>query len=84
MKKLEGGKKFEGKQPGLVTEKQLNILRALRYFYGEGVIPYCTNSKDAYAVISKYSDVIRWKEGNLYIEGQLVVKDGNFVNKKSK
>lgn len=57
------------------TEKQVNIIQKLRAYYGKK-IPYVRTRNEAWHLISRYSNVIKYdKERNeFYIEDNIVTK----------
>ena len=69
------GKSYKGTFNVEPTEKQVNIIQKLRAYYGKK-IPYVRTRNEAWHLISRYSDVIKYdKERNeFYIEDNIVTK----------
>ena len=69
------GKSYKGTFNVEPTEKQVNIIQKLRAYYGKK-IPYVRTRNEAWHLISKYSNVIKYdKERNeFYIEDHIVTK----------
>ena len=69
------GKSYKGTFNVEPTEKQVNIIQKLRAYYGKK-IPYVRTRNEAWHLISKYSNVIKYdKERNeFYIEDNIVTK----------
>ena len=69
------GESYKGTFNVEPTEKQVNIIQKLRAYYGKK-IPYVRTRNEAWHLISRYSDVIKYdKERNeFYIEDNIVTK----------
>ena len=69
------GESYKGTFNVEPTEKQVNIIQKLRAYYGKK-IPYVRTRNEAWHLISKYSNVIKYdKERNeFYIEDNIVTK----------
>lgn len=69
------GKSYKGTFNVEPTEKQVNIIQKLRAYYGKK-IPYVRTRNEAWHLISRYSNVIKYdKERNeFYIEDNIVTK----------
>ena len=69
------GESYKGTFNVEPTEKQVNIIQKLRAYYGKK-IPYVRTRNEAWHLISRYSNVIKYdKERNeFYIEDNIVTK----------
>lgn len=73
-KNLSGhGKSYKGNFNVEPTQKQLNIITKLRIYYGNK-IPYVRTRNEAWQLISKYSNVIKYDRtlNEFYIEDNIV------------
>lgn len=73
--KLYGhGKKCGKGYTGKPSDKQLNIIRKLRMYYGNKIPKEVKTFKEAWDLIAQYSDVIRFDrtKNEFYIEGHVV------------
>lgn len=73
--KLYGhGKKCGKGYTGAPSEKQLNIIKKLRMYYGNKIPKDVKTFKEAWDLIAQYSDVIRFDrtKNEFYIEGHVV------------
>lgn len=73
-KNLSGhGKSYKGNFNVEPTEKQINIITKLRLYYGNK-IPYVKTRNEAWQLISKYSNVIKYDRtlNEFYIEDNVV------------
>lgn len=74
-KNLNGyGKQFKGNHNDEPTEKQKNIIKKLRAYYGFNKIPECKTKGAAWKLINKYQHVIKYDKikNEFYIEENVV------------
>lgn len=74
-KNLNGyGKQFKGNHNDEPTEKQKNIIKKLRAYYGVSMIPECKTKGDAWKLINKYQEVVKYDKikNEFYIEDKLI------------
>lgn len=74
-KNLNGyGKQFKGNHNDEPTEKQKNIIKKLRAYYGFNKIPECKTKGSAWKLINKYQHVIKYDKikNEFYIEENIV------------
>lgn len=78
-KNLNGyGKQFKGNHNDEPTEKQKNIIKKLRAYYGFNKIPECKTKGEAWNLISKYQHVLKYDK----IKNEFYIED-NVVNNKT-
>ena len=74
-KNLNGyGKQFKGNHSDEPTDKQKNIIKKLRAYYGFNKIPECKTKGEAWSLINKYQHVIKYdrERNEFYIEENVV------------
>ena len=78
-KNLNGyGKQFKGNHSDEPTEKQKNIIKKLRAYYGFNKIPECETKGEAWGLINKYQHVVKYDR----IKNEFYIED-NVVNNKT-
>ena len=78
-KNLNGyGKQFKGNHSDEPTEKQKNIIKKLRAYYGFNKIPECETKGEAWRLINKYQHVVKYDK----LKNEFYIED-NVVNNKT-
>ena len=78
-KNLNGyGKQFKGNHSDEPTDKQKNIIKKLRAYYGFNKIPECKTKGEAWNLINKYQHVLKYDK----IKNEFYIED-NVVNNKT-
>jgi hypothetical protein len=78
-KNLNGyGKQFKGNHSDEPTDKQKNIIKKLRAYYGFNKIPECKTKGEAWKLINKYQHVVKYDK----IKNEFYIED-NVVNNKT-
>ena len=78
-KNLNGyGKQFKGNHNDEPTEKQKNIIKKLRAYYGVDKISECKTKGEAWKLINKYQHVVKYDK----IKNEFYIED-NIVNNKT-
>lgn len=78
-KNLNGyGKQFKGNHSDEPTDKQKNIIKKLRTYYGFNKIPECETKGEAWRLINKYQHVVKYDK----VKNEFYIED-NVVNNKT-
>lgn len=78
-KNLNGyGKQFKGNHSDEPTDKQKNIIKKLRAYYGFNKIPECKTKGEAWNLINKYQHVVKYDK----VKNEFYIED-NVVNNKT-
>ena len=78
-KNLNGyGKQFKGNHSDEPTDKQKNIIKKLRAYYGFNKIPECKTKGAAWKLINKYQHVVKYDK----VKNEFYIED-NVVNNKT-